>query len=84
MIQTQNTTKPPLAADIERAWRAIGFVEGGPPGIPAAIVAADIRCYRVMMCPACHHRGMAVKAFHRRREFRLLCRCRHCGAGTEA
>ena len=84
MIRTQTTTKHPLAADIERAWRAIGFVEGGPPGIPPAMVAADIRCYRVMKCPACNHRGMAVNAFHRRDEYRLLCRCRSCGVGTEA
>ena len=84
MIQTQTTTKPPLAADIERAWRAIGFVEGGPPGIPPAIVATDIRCYRAMKCPACNRRGMVVRAFHRQSEFRLLCLCRHCGAGSEA
>jgi hypothetical protein len=82
MIQTQTTTSHPTAAEIEREWQASGFRPGGPVHLPSALVAADIRCYRVMKCPACNHRGMAVKTFHRRDEYRLL--CRSCGAGSEA
>ena len=82
MIQTQTTTSHPTAAEIEREWLALGFQPGGPGHVPPAVVAVDIRCYRVMKCPACNHRGMAVKTFHRRDEYRLL--CRSCGAGSEA
>jgi hypothetical protein len=80
----QTTTSHPTASELEAGWRAIGLVDGAPASMPPAVIAADIRCYRVMKCPACGRRGMAVKAFHRRDEYRLLCRCRSCGVGTEA
>jgi hypothetical protein len=84
MIQTRTTNTHPTAAEVEREWLALGVQPGGPAHVPPAVVAGDIRCDRVMKCPACQYRGMAVRAFHRLREFRLLCRCRSCGAGTEA
>jgi hypothetical protein len=81
MIETR--IPQPSASQIERDWRQLGFVGGPPQHIPPGMVGSDARSYRVMKCPACNHRGMAVKAFHRRDEYRLLCRCRSCGAGTE-
>jgi hypothetical protein len=84
MIQTRTTTNPPTAAALESDWRSIGFTEGAPPHVPAALVASDVRIYRNGRCSACGHGGQAVKPFHKRREYRLLCSCRSCGAGSEA
>jgi hypothetical protein len=58
MIQTRTTNTHPTAAEVEREWLALGFPPGGPTHVPPAVVAADIRCYRAMKCPACNHRGM--------------------------
>ena len=80
----QTTTSHPTASVLEASWRAIGFVDGAPASIPPAVVAADVRIYRVLRCADCGRRGHVVKAFHRRDEYRLLCRCRSCGAGSEA
>jgi hypothetical protein len=80
----QTTTSHPTASELEADWRAIGFVHGAPVSMPPALVAADVRIYRALRCADCGHRGHVVKAFHRQREYRLLCRCRSCGAGSEA
>ena len=72
------------AEALEQGLRLIGFTEGAPPHISAAIVQADQRIYKVMRCGVCRGRGHKVSAFHRGREYRLVCECRHCGAGMEA
>lgn len=70
--------------DIEREWRALGFVDGAPAHVPPLMVRSDKRIYRHCRCQACGHRGQQVRPFHRGREYRLLLRCRSCGAGGEA
>lgn len=67
---------------LEQKLRQLGFAEGAPPHIPPAIVAADIRIYRVLRCE-CGHRGHSVQPLHRDRAYRLVCSCRKCGHQVE-
>jgi len=39
-------------------------------------LTADRHIYRAMKCGECVHRGMRVTAYHRGRDYRLLCRRR--------
>jgi hypothetical protein len=82
-MNTLNATLPTVI-DLEHQWRYLGFADGAPPHIPAVLIAADVRSYRRLACPSCGHRGHTVKPMHRGRVYRLLCRCRKCGAGMEA
>jgi hypothetical protein len=80
----QTTTHTSPTKDLEREFRALGFTEGAPAHIPPAIVQADLRVYRHLVCSRCGHRGHSVKPFHRGADYRLLCVCRQCGNASEA
>ena len=47
-----------------------------PPHIAPVILAADRHINRAMKCGECGQRGMRVTAYHRGRDYRLLCRRR--------
>lgn len=84
MNPLDTTSTIPTADALERQWRQLGFIKGAPVHIPAALVAGDVRIYQRLACPACGHRRHAVQPLHRGRIYRLLCRCKKCGAGMEA
>jgi hypothetical protein len=81
---TMKETITPIPTALEREWRRLDYVEGPPFYVDPVTLAIDARSYRRMVCAECNHRGHKFKAFHRGREYRLLCICRKCGVGVEA
>lgn len=73
-----------LTLSLAQELQQLGFTEGIPSHIPPAIVAADVRIYRVQRCGECGHRGHKVTPFHRGSQYRLVCACRKCGSEMEA
>ena len=78
------TTRRTATEGIGAELRHLGFVEGPPPHISPAIVGIDRRIYSRLKCGACGHRGHKVTPMHRGNCYRLVCKCRKCGAEMEA
>ncbi len=77
----QRTITPQTAEALRALFRSEGFKPGKPPGLPAAALALDLRCYRRMRCSACRRR-LTPRPWTDGAAYRLLCSCR-CGHGTE-
>jgi hypothetical protein len=72
------------AEGIGAELRRIGFVEGPPSHIAPEIVDLDRRIYRNLCCGDCGHRGHKVTPMNRGSAYKLVRKCRKCGAETEA
>jgi len=73
------TTSPNLIDELH----ADGFHQGPPPPLHADMLISDIDSYSTLECEECGHGHHAVKPYHRGREHRLVCECRHCGNVVE-
>ncbi len=69
--------------DVIADLRADGFRQGPPSHLHCDMLIADIDAYSTLECEVCGHGHHAVKPYHRGREYRLVCVCRHCGNKVE-
>jgi hypothetical protein len=78
----KTTISPERVEDLRSLFRAAGYRPGRPPGLPAEVLAVDLRVYRRVRCPHCRRR-LTPRCWHNGVTHRLLCACRTCGYGTE-
>ena len=83
-----HTQRPPSVirtfAALEAEAQALGFQLGFPPSLSHQCRHADLASYRKAKCPACGSR-MAAVPFHKPAGgYKLILRCRVCGAGEVA
>jgi hypothetical protein len=58
----------------------IGWAPDAPPHILAEVVQADRRIYSQCRCSACGRRRLKTTAQRDGRRYRILGKCRQCGA----